>query len=267
MTARQDLDHATIGGVRIAYRVEGNPDGEPIVFVNSLGTDMRMWDAQTDALGRDFLVIRYDCRGHGASEVAGDSATLDQLGGDLVGLLDHLGIASAHLCGLSLGGITSLWVAVHHPGRIMRAVFANTAARHGTREGWDARIAAVRDGGMAAVRDVVVGRFLGPAFRAERPEVERWVGEMVVATPRMGYIAACTALRDADLSDVVGGIEVPALIVAGELDESAPPSLSEELHRAIRGSELVVLPGAAHLSSVERPHALSRIITRFLGAA
>lgn len=267
MTTRQDVDRATIGDVRIAYRVEGNPDGEALVFVNSLGTDLRMWNMQADALGARYRVIRYDCRGHGASDVAGETASLEQLGGDLVGLLDHLGVDRAHLCGLSLGGITSLWVAVHHPRRIMRAVFANTAARHGTREEWDARIAAVRDGGMAAVRDVVVERFLGAAFRAAHPDAARWVGEMVLATSPVGYIAACTALRDADLRDVVGGIAVPALIVASELDESTPLSLGEALHRAIRGSELAVLPGAAHLSAVERPDEFNRLLTRFLGAA
>lgn len=256
-----------IDGVRIAYRDEGNPDGEPIVFVNSLGTDLRMWDAQASALARTFRVIRYDCRGHGGSEVAGETTTLARLGADLVGLLDHLDVARAHLCGLSLGGITALWIAINHPNRVGRAVFANTAARHGTREGWDARIRSVREGGLAAVRDVVVNRFLGPAFRAEHPDAERLVGDMLLATPPSGYIAACTALRDADLRDDVHRIDLPALIITSELDESSPPSLGDELHRAIDGSELVMLPGAAHLSAVERADDFTRILTRFLGAA
>ena len=237
------------------------------MFINSLGTDLRMWDAQVESLGRHFRVVRYDCRGHGESDVPGDATTLEQLGLDLIALLDHLRIERANLCGLSLGGITAQWIAVHHPQRIRRAVFANTTARHGSRESWEARIATVRAQGMAGVSDATVGRFLGAAFRAEHPDVARDILEMVEATPPAGYIAACVALRDADLRKDVRRIDVPVLVVVSDDDESAPASQGAELHAAIAGSECVTLRGAAHLSNVVRAEEFTNHVARFLGAS
>lgn len=259
-------DRADVGGVRLAYRVEGRDAGDALVFVNSLGTDLRMWDAQARSLGRTFRVIRYDCRGHGESDVTGDATTLEQLGRDLVTLLDLVGVERAHICGLSLGGIVAQWVAIHHPERVARAVFANTAARLGSRESWDARIATVREQGMAGVSDAVVGRFLGAEFRATHPDVERHIREMVEATPPAGYVAACVALRDADLRAEVRGIAVTALVIVSEHDESVPAWQGEELHDSIAGSERVMILGAAHLSNVVRPDEFTHHVARFLGA-
>ena len=260
MSTGYATEHVEIDGLGIAYRVDGHEPADALVLVNSLGTDLRMWDPQMEALVRHFRVIRYDCRGHGDSDVPAGPATIDRLGADLVALLDHLHVERAHLCGLSLGGLTALWAAAHHPARVKRAVFANTAARLGTTQSWDERIGAVRAGGMAAIRDAVVARFLGAQFRAARPDVARRIGDMVEATPATGYLAACAALRDADLRDVAPSIRAPSLIVAGELDESAPVRQSEELHAAIAGSELVVLAGAAHLTNVERAEEFTRLV-------
>jgi 3-oxoadipate enol-lactonase len=209
--------------------------------------------------------VRYDCRGHGASDVAHGATALERLGGDLVALLDALAIARAHVCGLSLGGITAMWAAVHHPARIGRAMFANTAARLGTREQWDARIATVRAGGMAALRETVVGRFLSAPFRAAHPDVASRIGDMVEGTPPEGYVAACHALREADLRDVVGRIRAPSLVITSEWDESTPPAQGAALHAAIPGSELAEIARAAHLSNVEQPEAFISLVTRFLG--
>ena len=266
MSTRYAAASVEIDGVHIAYRVEGSDASDALVLVNSLGTDLRMWDAQIDVLARHFRVIRYDCRGHGDSEAPTGPATIDRLGADLVALLDHLHVARAHICGLSLGGLTALWFAVHHPARVNRAVFANTAARLGTTQSWNERMRAVRAGGMAAIRDAVVARFLGASFRAAHPDVASRIGDMVEATPASGYLAACAALRDADLRDVVASIRTPALIIAGERDESASVRQSEELHAAIPGSELVVLAGAAHLTNVERADEFTRIVSTFLRA-
>ena len=264
MSTRYAAEHVEIDGLGIAYHVDGPESAQPLVLINSLGTDLRMWDPQMDELSRHFRVIRYDCRGHGASDVPDVPASISRLGADLVALLDHLHVERAHLCGLSLGGLTALWVAAHHPERVDRAVFANTAARLGTTDSWDARMRAVREGGMAAIRDTVVARFLGAGFRAEHADVVRRIGDMVEATPVAGYLAACAALRDADLRDSVSSIRAPSLIVAGELDESAPARQSEELHAAIAGSELVVLAGAAHLTNVEQAEEFTRIVSTFL---
>jgi len=260
--------HATsrfeIDGLNIAYRVDGAESAESVVLINSLGTDLRLWEPQMDELKRHFRVIRYDCRGHGESDVPLLPATIDRLGADLVALLDCLNLERAHLCGLSLGAITALWVATYHRERVARAVFANASARFGTTQSWDERIRAVRAGGMAAISETVVGRFLGAPFRAAHPDVTRRITEMVEATPADGYVAVCAALRDADLRDVVSRIRAPSLIVAGELDQSAPLRQSEELHTSIEGSELVVLPDAAHLTNVEQAEKFTPLVTTFL---
>jgi 3-oxoadipate enol-lactonase len=253
-----------VGGARLAYRTDGAADAPPLVLAHSIGTDLRLWDPQVPALAERFRVVRYDARGHGGSDVPDGPVTIERLGRDLLALLDHLGIARADVCGLSLGGITAMWVAAHHPERVGRAVLANTAARVGTVEGWDARIAAVRAGGMASIRDVVLARWLSAEFRARCPDVARTLGDRLEATPAAGYAAVCAALRDADLRDAVRTIRAPTLIVAGALDEATPPSQSEELHAAIARSELVVLPDAAHLSNVERPQEFTTYVLRFL---
>ncbi len=246
-----------VDGVRLTYRLDGAAHSPPIVLINSLGTDLRMWNPQVAALTNSFRVLRYDIRGHGQSGVSDAALTIERLGLDLLALLDELSIVRAHFCGLSLGGVIALWLAVHHPERIERAVFANTAARIGTVQGWNARIDAVQVGGMAAVRGAVVARFLSDGFRARHPEMAHWIGDMLEATNPVGYIAACIALRDADLGPLVHKIRVPSLIIAGALDEATPPAQAEELHKAIRGSEQIIFPEVAHLSNVEQPDAFN----------
>lgn len=255
-----------VGGCRLAYCVEG-PAGEDapvVVMLHSLGLDLRMWDEQAAALSRRARVIRYDCRGHGASDLPSEPVSIEQLGGDLLALLDHVGVRRAHLCGLSLGGVIALWTAAHYPERVHRAVFANTGSRIGTEQSWDERIRAVREGGMAAIRDAVLARFLGKEFRLAHPEQARDVARMIDETPPAGYIAICEALRAADLSADIARIRAPSLIIAGECDVSTPPALGEALHAAIDGSALTLLRGAAHLSNVEQSDAFTHAIEAFL---
>ena len=244
-------------GVRLRYRDEGPREAPAIVFSNSLGTDLRMWEPQARALAGRFRVVRYDTRGHGRSGAPPGPYTLDQLGGDLLALLDTPGIARAHVCGLSLGGMTALWLAAHHPERVAHAVFANTAARIGSVDSWEARIALVRAGGMAAVREVAVSRFFSAAFHAHHPDLTQHIGAMLEATPPQGYIGCCEALRAADLHDAVARITAPSLVIGGALDESTPPAQARALHAAIRGSELLILPDTAHLSNLEQAEAFT----------
>ncbi len=252
------------GGACLRYRDEGPRDAPAVVFSNSLGTDLRMWEPQARDLAGRFRVVRYDTHGHGRSDAPPGPYTLAQLGGDLLALLDALPVERAHICGLSLGGMTALWLAAHHPQRVGRAVLANTAARIGTDESWDARIALVRSGGMAAVRELAVPRFLSARFRARHPEVTERIGAMVEATPPEGYIGCCEALREADLHGVIGRIAAPSLIIGGALDESTPPEQARELHAAIPGSELVIFPDTAHLSNVEQAEAYTALVADFL---
>jgi 3-oxoadipate enol-lactonase len=251
-------------GVRLAYRIDGPDNAPTIVMLNSLGTDMRMWDPQVALLSHNLRIVRYDCRGHGSSDVPAGPYTIERFGLDLLALFDTLRIERAYICGLSLGGMVALWFAGRYPDRVVRAVLANTAARIGTQESWNARIDAVRTGGMRAVRDMVLARFLSEGFRRKHPEVVRNLGEMLEATHPRGYMEACAALCEADLRAALTVIHIPSLIIAGGLDESTPLSQSRELHAAITGSELVVLRKAAHLSNVEQPEEFSRAVLAFL---
>jgi 3-oxoadipate enol-lactonase len=162
--------------------------------------------------------------------------------------------------------MTALWMAANHPHRVGRAVLANTAARIGSVEGWTTRIAAVQAGGLEAVRDTVVGRFLSADFRRRRPDVTAALGAMLTGLDPAGYIAACAALRDTDLRPVVSTIRVPSLILTGELDESTPPALAEELHAALAGSTLALFPQTAHLSNIEQPERFNAHLLAFLAA-
>ncbi len=245
-------------GTRLHYQAGGLPDGPALLFINSLGTDLGMWAPQARMLAERVRIIRYDTRGHGLSDAPPGPYTVEQLGLDALALLDALGVERVNLCGLSLGGLTALWLAIHHPARVGRAVFANTAARIGSVETWSARIAAVEAGGMAAIRDAVLARFLSAGFRERDPEMTDTVGAMLLTTPPHGYIGCCAALRDADLRNLVSTIEARSLVIGGELDEATPPAQAEDLHAGIVPSELMVIPGVAHLSNLEAPDLFSR---------
>lgn len=253
-----------VGDTGIAYRVDGARDGAPVAFINALGTDHRLWDGQVAELRDEFRLIRYESCGHGVSGLPNGCMTVERFGLQLLALLDHLGVARATLCGCSLGGVIAQWVSMHHGARVAGAVLANTGAKLGTDESWATRISAVREGGMAAVRDTVLGRFLTQEFRAREPETARMIGGMLDATNPAGYIAACEALRDADLRPSLALLRAPTLIIGSDRDESTPLALSRELHVNVPGSELVVISDAAHLSNVERPDLFNAALRRFV---
>ncbi len=258
------MNYFTSSDVRLAYQVDGPDDAPTLVMVNSVGTNLHMWDAQVARLSHALRIVRYDARGHGASDVPAGPYTITQFGLDLLALLDELRIEQANICGLSLGGVTALWLAIEYPHRVTRAVFANTAARIGTTESWNARIEAVSAGGMAAIRDMVLARFLSQNFRQQHPETAQQIGDMIEATNPIGYIAACAALRDADLRGLIHEIRIPSLILGGALDESTPPSQAHELHNLIPGSQLRIFDEVAHLSNIERPDEFSEYVLSFL---
>src|SRR5689334_10582157 len=208
-----------VGDTGIAYRVDGTRDHPAVVFSNSLGTDHRLWDRQMVAVKDAFRVVRYDACGHGTSELLGGRVTIERLAEGVVALLDHLEIDRAVVCGCSLGGLIALSLSVSHPERLTGAVLANTGAKIGTNETWDARIAAVRAGGRSAIREQAVRRFLTPEFRAREPEIARLIAGMIEATNPDGYIAACEALRAADLRAAARTVRLPVMVVASERDE------------------------------------------------
>ena len=247
------------------HRSDG-PAGAPALMLScSLGTDLGLWDPQVPALARRFRVVRYDTRGHGASPVTPGPYDVALLARDALALLDELGIAQADFCGLSLGGQVGLWLAVHAPQRLRRLVVANTGPRIGTVDAWNARFAAVRRGGVAAVADGAVARWFTPEFRARAPaEVDR-LRRMLLATPAEGYVGACAAVRDLDLRDAVAGIRVPTLVVTGSADVATSPADAHALAGAIPGARCVELP-AAHLSNIEAPAEFTDAVIEFLTA-
>jgi 3-oxoadipate enol-lactonase len=226
-----------------------------------------MWDAQVFDLAESFRMVRYDSRGHGRSDAPPGPYTLERLALDALSVLDAIDVERAHGCGLSLGGMVALWLAIHRPERIARAVFANTAARIGTVENWTARIEAVEAGGMLAIRDSVLVRLLSATFRKRQPRVTAQVAEMLMETPPHGYIGCCAALRDADLRHLASTVLAPSLVIGGELDEATPPAQAEDLHAAIVPSELMVIPGVAHLSNIEWPDLFNRRVRELFSAS
>lgn len=251
-------------GLHLNYQIDGAADAPALLFSNSLGTDLHLWDGQVAALGSRYRIVRYDTRGHGQSGVLREAATLDQLGHDLAALLDHLRLERVHLCGLSLGGMAAQWLAIHHPERVDRLVLSNSAARIGSVDTWAERIAAVERGGVGAVAAASLGRFFSPAFHGQQPQVVAQYDAMLRSIDPAGYTACCAALRDADLRGQVAAISAPTLVIGGSLDQSTPPEQARELANLIRTSELAILDGAAHLANVEQPDAFNSLLAHFL---
>jgi 3-oxoadipate enol-lactonase len=250
-------------GVTINYRIDG-PAGAPVLLLsNSLGASLEMWDPQAEALSDAFQVLRYDTRGHGKSSVPPGPYSIAQLGGDVVHLLDHLGIESAHMCGLSMGGITAMWIAIHHPERLQRLVLSNTAAWIGTYASWTERAAAVERHGVASIASAVVARWLTPAYAAAHPEHVAALVAMLSATPQAGYAANCLAVRDNDLRAEVARILAPTLIVSGSEDLPTPPADGRFLAAHIPGARYVERP-AAHLSNQELPAQYAMLVREIL---
>ena len=231
-------------------RVDGPPDAPVLVLSNSLGTDLSMWDAQMPALTARFRVLRYDTRGHGASIVTPGPYTIGELGRDVLMLLDALKIRRAHFCGLSMGGMTGMWLGVHASDRIGRMVLANTAPKIGTAEIWNQRIDNVRKGGMEAIVDTLLERWFTAGYRARAPEAVARMRAMLTTTPAEGYIACCAAVRDMDQRDAIAGIRHPTLVIAGTHDAVTPPAEGRATAERIRGARYVEL-NAAHISNVE----------------
>lgn len=250
-------------GVVSHYRFDGDEAAPVLVLSNSLGTDLNMWEPQMSALARHFRILRYDTRGHGQSGLSPAPYQVDRLGKDVLALLDGLGIAKAHFCGLSMGGMTGMWLGVHAPDRINRLALCNTAAKIGTPEVWNTRIAAVEKGGMAAIQPGVIQRWFTEAFVATHPDAVNRIAAMLLATAPEGYIAACGAVRDMDQRQAIAAIRAPTLVIAGTHDLATPAADGRAVANAIPGAEYVELPGA-HLANIECAGAFTAALVRFL---
>lgn len=252
--------------MKLHVEVDG-PEGAPVVvLLPSLGSDHTMWRPQVTDLARDHRVLRIDPRGHGRSPAPPGPYALADLGRDVVVVADEHAADRFDLVGVSLGGLTALWVAIHHPDRVRTLVAANTAARVGTADGWQARVDAVRERGLAGIRDEVLARFFADGFADRDPAACAEAQQAFVGGDPDGYAACCAALAHADLRDEVARIAAPTLVVAGEHDVATPLQDAEWLAAHVPGSRLVVLDGAAHLSNLERPTAFTSVVREHLAA-
>ncbi len=259
-------DLAVMGdGCRLAYRFDGPEDAPVLILSNSLGTRMAMWDAQVPAFSERFRVLRYDSRGHGASDAPAGAYGLDRLGRDVVELLDALAIDRVAFCGLSLGGMVGQWLGVRAPDRLERLVLANTSSFMGPPSAWDARIAAVLSQGMAPLAAASVARWFTPDFAARHPAAVAGIEAGLLETSPQGYAGCCAAIRDMDLRRLAALIPTPALVMSGAADPATPPEHGKALVEALPNARLALL-NAAHLSNVEQPAAFAAAALSFLSA-
>jgi len=237
-------------GARIHYRVDGPDDAPPVLLSNALGSTLDMWFPQVEQLHSTFRLIRYDTRGHGGSSVPGGEYTLEELGEDAMHVLDAVGVEEAHICGLSLGGLTAMWLGVYQPSRVRGLIVADTAARIGTNERWAERVAKARTEGMTAIADLNMGNWFTDAYREQEPETVARIHRMIAACHPDGYIGCCAALRDADLRNVIDRVHATTLVIAGNHDPSTTLADAEFISQHIPDATLLTLD-AAHLSNVE----------------
>jgi 3-oxoadipate enol-lactonase len=252
--------------VDVHHRLDGPEDAPVLVLSNSLGTTHRMWDDNIEPLTERFRVVRYDTRGHGDSPAPPGPYSIDDVAGDVLALLDRLGIERVSFAGVSLGGMTGLWLAANAGDRIERLAACCTAAYLPPVDMWEDRAATVKSEGMGAIVEATLERWFSPAFHESDPDtIERFRADFL-AIPPEGYAGCCMAIAGNDLRDRLGAIEAPTLVIAGEDDPATPPEKAEEIAAGVSGSRLEVLPGARHLANVERAADVNGVLLEHLGA-
>lgn len=249
-------------GVKLNWREDGDPAGVPVVFANSLGTDLRLWDQILPLLPSGLRIIRFDKRGHGLSGCPPAPYAMEDLVSDAEALLDGLGVSACVFVGLSIGGMIGQGLAARRPDLMRALVLSNTAAKMGDAAMWQTRIDAIRAGGIEALADAVMERWFSPAFLA-RPELSAW-RNMLTRTPVEGYIGCCHAIAGADLTESTKALTLPTLAIAGREDGASPPDLVQGTARMIAGSRFTVIEGAGHLPCVEDPAAYAALLNDFL---
>lgn len=246
------------------YRLEGPEDAPVLVLSNSLGTALKMWEDQAEALRERFRLLRYDTRGHGGSPTPPGPYAIEDLGRDVISLLDRIGVERASFCGLSIGGMTGMWLASEAPEKVERLVLCCTSALLGPKSVWDERIQTAREQGMAALVDGVIERWFTPAFRAENPEIVQNMSRTLRETNPEGYAGCCAAIRDMDLRDRLRSIKSPTLVISGADDPATPPDHGRFIAEAVPDARFEVVPRASHIANVEQPEKVTRLILNHL---
>jgi len=249
------------------HEIDGPAGAPPLLLGGSLGTSLAMWRPQLEALAQRFRVIRYDHRGHGDSPVPAGTYRIDDLGRDVLALLDRLRLDRVHVAGLSLGGMVAMWLAANAPERVDRMVLLCTAARLGPSHIWAQRAQTVRAAGMHAVVGTVVSRWFTPAFAERHRGVVTWATRQLTGTPPQGYAGCCEVIQHLDLEPVLGSIAAPTLVVAGADDQATPPAMIRRIAAAVPRARMAIVPDAAHLANIEQPEAVTRLLLDFLGGA
>lgn len=259
------MDVVLANGVALNGAFEGVEEAPALLFVNSLGTDLRIWDAVVPEFAADCRLIRYDKRGHGLSDCPPAPYTLDDHAGDLVGLLDALDVNRAVLVGVSVGGMIAQLVAARWPERVRGLVLCDTAARIGTAVFWNTRITHLQQHGLNHDTTApILARWFAPAFAQNNPAAHRLYANMLARMPLEGYLGTCAAIRDADLSDRSRTIQAPTLVVCGAEDSATPPELTRTLLDLIPHASYLELPGVGHVPCVEQPELLAEAVREFL---
>jgi 3-oxoadipate enol-lactonase len=253
-------------GIGVNYTLDG-PAGAPVVTLShSLATDLSMWDPQLKALTARYRVLRYDTRGHGGTDAPAGAYTLEQLADDARALLRALGIQRTHWIGLSMGGMIGQTLALAAPEVFLSLALCDTSSRipAEAKPLWQERIKTAETQGMEPLVEPTLGRWFTAPFREQRKDVVDLVRAMIRATPPRGYAGCCHAISALDLTDRLSAIKLPTLIVVGEEDQGTPVAASRAIQAKIGGSQLEILPSAAHLSNMEQPEAFTKAVTSFL---
>jgi len=259
------MPFAQLPDARLHYEWAGPEKAPVVLFSNSLGATLQMWDPQIAEFTRHFRVLRYDTRGHGQSSVTPGPYNIEQLSGDVLHLLDALKLQQVYFCGLSMGGMTGMFLGAHSPARFHKLVLCNTAPRIGTPETWNTRISAANKAGMNSIASAVIERWLSSAYREGHPAETAALQSMVESAIPEGYVANCAAVRDSDQTNNLKAMNVPTLVVSGTHDPVATPADGRFLAEHIPGASFTVLP-AAHLSNVEAQDQFNREVLQFLRA-
>jgi 3-oxoadipate enol-lactonase len=249
--------------VAVHHELTG-PVGAPVVVLScSLGTDLSMWDPQMEALRSHFRVLRYDIRGHGSSPAPPGPYSIADLGGDLLALLDRLDVERAHICGVSIGGMTGMWVAAHAPERVDRLVLCCTSAHFDAGSAYRERAALVRASGIPQLVDAALERWFTSGFRERSGELMDRMARALMNVEPEGYAGCCEALADMDLRGRLAAIRAPTLVIAGEHDPATPPDHGRLIAEGIAGARFELVPGA-HLSSIEQAESVNALILSHL---
>ncbi len=257
------MQYAMSGDVRLSYRLEGPERAPVLMFSNPVATSRWVWEPQAAYFRRHFRVLTYDTRGHGASDAPAGEYAIDDLGRDALALLEHLGVEQASFCGLSLGGMTGMWLAAHHPERIGKLVLSSCVPHVGNAPMWNARIEAVMRNGMADIAESQVSRWFREDFAVRQPDVQLAFVQGIRDTPALGYAGCCAVLRDADLHEELSRIVCPTLVLAGDSDVVTPPEKIRAGADAIAHAEYAVLPGG-HLLNRDAGKRFDETVEGFL---